>query len=68
LHYSAILNELRFSKDPVALDVLSLQELASQRKLADVQEVKASPDLFNNAALLELGVSDLKNIDVTKIP
>ena len=68
LHYSAILNELRFSKDPVALDVLSLQELASQRKLAEVQEVKASPDLFNNAALLELGVSDLKNIDVTKIP
>ena len=67
LHYSSILNELRFSRDPVALDVLSLQELANQRKLAQVQETKASPDLFTNAALLELGVSDLKNIDVTRL-
>jgi uncharacterized protein (DUF362 family) len=68
LHYSAILNELRFSRDPVALDVLSLEELDRQRKLAQVQETKVSRDLFNNATLLELGVSDLKNIDVIKVP
>jgi hypothetical protein len=68
LHYSAILNELRFSRDPVALDVLSLQELDRQRKLAGVTEAKPNPDLFTNASLLELGVSDLKNIDVTKLP
>ena len=68
LHYSAILNELRFSKDPVALDVLSLQELNRQRKLAGVTETKFTPDLFNNAALLELGVADPKNIDVVKLP
>lgn len=67
LHYSAILNELRFSRDPVALDVLSLQELDRQRKIAKVTETKFVPDLFNNAALLELGVADLKNIDVTTL-
>jgi hypothetical protein len=68
LHYSAILNELRFSKDPVALDMLSLQELDRQRKLAKVSETTFTSDLFNNAALLELGVNDLKNIDVVKLP
>jgi hypothetical protein len=67
LHYSAILNELRFSRDPVALDVLSLQELARQRELAGVHEAKANTDLFNNAALLELGVANPTNIDVIKI-
>ena len=36
LHYSAVLNELRFSADPVALDALSLQELDRQRKLAGI--------------------------------
>jgi uncharacterized protein (DUF362 family) len=67
LHYSAILNQLRFSRDPVALDVLSLQELGHQRELANAPVVKNDPDLYNNAALLELGVSDLKNIDVTTL-
>lgn len=67
LHYSAILNQLRFSRDPVALDVLSLQELARQRDLAGAQAVKFDSDLYDNAALLELGVSDLKRIDVTTL-
>ena len=67
LHYSAILNELRFSRDPVALDVLSVQELERQRKLAKVQEIKTNTDLFTNAALLELGVADPKNIDITTL-
>jgi hypothetical protein len=68
LHYSAILNELRFSKDPVALDVLSLKELDHQRQLAKSPEIKIDPDLYSNAALLELGIADLKNIDIKKIP
>jgi hypothetical protein len=67
LHYSAILNQIRFSRDPVALDVLSLQELAHQRELAKVQAVKFESELYDNAALLELGVSDLKRIDVTTV-
>ena len=67
LHYSAILNELRFSRDPVALDVLSLAELNRQRELAKAPVVKNDPELYSNAALLELGVSDVKKIDVTEL-
>lgn len=64
LHYSAVLNELRFSRDPVALDVLSIEELDRQRLAAKAPEVKSNLDLYNNAALLELGVSDVKRIEV----
>ena len=64
LHYSATLNEVRFSKDPVALDVLSVQELDRQRKAANAPVVKPNLDLYNNASLLELGVSDVKKIQV----
>lgn len=67
LHYSAILNQLRFSRDPVALDVLSLQELDRQRQIANVSPEKIDPELYDNAALLELGVSDLKKIDITRL-
>ena len=64
LHYSKILNELRFSKDPVALDVLSVQELEKQRRLAGMSSRTNSMELFQNASLLELGTSDLQNIRV----
>jgi len=67
LHYSATLNELRFSRDPVALDVLSIQELERQRQSSYAPELKPSLELYNNAALLELGVSDLKAIQVDRI-
>jgi len=68
LHYSTVLNQLRFSRDPVALDVLSLQELDRQRQFADVPTVKRNLRLYNNAALLQLGVSDLRRIRVERIP
>jgi hypothetical protein len=67
LHYSAILNQLRFSRDPVALDVLSLEELDRQRNLFGAPVVKVDRELYDNAALLELGVSDLKKIDITQL-
>jgi hypothetical protein len=67
LQYSTTLNELRFSKDPVALDVLSLQELDHQRQTARAPGLKVIQDLYNNAALLELGVSDPKRIQVEHI-
>ena len=62
LHYSAVLNQLRFSLDPVALDVLSVRELDQQRRAAKAPNVRPNLDLYNNAALLELGVSDPKKI------
>ena len=69
LHYSAILNQLRFSRDPVALDVLSLEEINHQRELADVPATgKTNTDLYSNASLLEIGISDPRHIQVVKIP
>ena len=68
LHYSAVLNQLRFSRDPVALDALSLQELERQRQLAGAPGVSTNRDLFANATLLELGVSDPRKIQVVNVP
>lgn len=67
LHYSSVLDQLRFSRDPVALDALSLRELDRQRQIAKAQPVKIDSDLYDNAALLELGVNDLKRIDITEV-
>jgi len=68
LHNAAVLNQLWFSTDPVALDVLSIQEIDRQRKLAKASLVKTSFDLYQNASLLEIGVSDPRQIDVTRLP
>lgn len=68
LHYSTVLDQLRFSRDPVALDVLSLDEINHQRQLAGVAVVNTNMELFNNASLLEIGVSDTNRIDVTRLP
>jgi hypothetical protein len=62
-----MLNELRFSRDPVALDVLSLQELERQRQAANAPVAKSNHELYSNAALLELGVNDLKRIQVETV-
>jgi hypothetical protein len=68
LHYSTVLNEIRFSRDPVALDVLSAQEMDRQRRSAGAPAAtKPSMDLYTNAGLLELGVGDPKQIDVIRI-
>jgi Domain of unknown function (DUF362) len=68
LHYSATLNQIRFSRDPVALDVLSIQELDRQRRLAHFLPVKPNLRLYAIAALLQLGVDDLSRIDVVPLP
>ncbi len=68
LHYSTVLNEIRLSRDPVALDVLSLQELDRQREAAGVPPGKVNLELYQNASLLELGISDLDRIDVRTLP
>lgn len=64
LHYSAVLNQLRFSTDPVALDVLSMGELEAQRQKAGLEERKVPRTLYENAALLELGVAEPAKIRV----
>ena len=64
LHYSTVINEIRISKDPIALDVLSIQELDRQRQMSGTAKPKSSMELYDIAALLELGVADPKRIDV----
>ncbi len=68
LHYSAALNEIWFSKDPVALDVLGIQELDRQRAAAKVPANKTNWDIYRNASLLELGVSEPKAIQIERTP
>ena len=67
LHYTAPLGQLRFSRDPVALDVLSVAELARQRTLAKFPVATTNAQLFYNASLLELGVSDVRHIQVDNL-
>jgi hypothetical protein len=73
LHYSAAVNELRFSKDPVALDLLSLRELERTRLSSTLPIPQNTAltnqlELLNNAALLELGTSDAQSIKVERRP
>ena len=67
LHYSTVLNQLRFSRDPVALDMLSLQEINRERLIVGALP-NTNTDLYNNAALLEIGVSDIHHIKVETLP
>jgi hypothetical protein len=64
LHYSTPLNELRFSRDPVAMDVMSVKELQIQRRKAKHDEVKPNETLLQNAAMLEIGVCEERRIRV----
>ena len=68
LHYSVPLNELRFSKDPVALDVLSLLELGRQRDSAGMFSATNHFTLYQNASELDLGVSDRSRIRIERVP
>src|SRR5450432_2328664 len=67
LHYSSVLNQLWFSRDPVALDVLSIKELASERRAAGALPLNPNLDLYANANLLQLGENNLEKIPVEKI-
>lgn len=67
LHYSAVLNQLWFSRDPVALDTLAVHELKRERELHDAPKVKPNLALYDNAALLQLGVDQTNKISVEKI-
>ena len=68
LHDSAMLGQLRFGTDPVALDVLSIDELNRQRQLNKIPAVTPNLQIYSNASLLEIGVSDPQKIDVIRVP
>jgi hypothetical protein len=64
LHYASELKQIWVSKDPVALDVLGLAELARQREINNAPLAFANMPLYETAGLLELGQCDLKRIRV----
>jgi hypothetical protein len=68
LHYSTTLNQLWFSKDAVALDVLALEEMNRQRQLHDVTIVTNATEVYLNAAIMDLGVNDRSHIQVETVP
>ncbi len=67
LQYSTKLQQLWFSRDPVALDTLALAELARERNNFSVAPIKFNSEIYTNAALLQLGVNDPAKIQVEKI-
>jgi len=67
LHYSVPLNQLRLSTDPVALDLLSIHELDRLRRSARDPAAKVNLELYRNATLLELGISQTNRIRLEEI-
>jgi hypothetical protein len=67
LQYSFVLDQLWFSRDPVALDTLAIKELEHERRALDAPEFKPNLELYANAALLQLGVNETNKIRVEKI-
>jgi hypothetical protein len=67
LHYSSVPDQLWFSRDPVALDTLALRELDRERRAANAPEFTPHLEIYTNAVLLQLGVSDPAKIQMEKI-
>ncbi|HEV2318506.1 MAG TPA: hypothetical protein VGV18_02065 [Verrucomicrobiae bacterium] len=67
LHYSTVLNQLWFSRDPVALDSLAIRELARERQAAGDWSFPPDLEIYTNAALLQLGVNEPSQIQVVKV-
>jgi hypothetical protein len=67
LQYSTVLNQIWFSHDPVALDVLALKELAREAKTFATKPLPTNFEIYTNAALLQLGTSDPAQIQTEKI-
>ncbi len=65
LHYSTALNQLWFSSDPVAVDVLAVQELEREKG----QEKRKTParEIYANAGVMDLGIADPERISVERI-
>lgn len=66
IHYSTAMNEIRLSRDPVALDVLALLDLERLRKARGQISFPVNWELYKNAALpgVDLGIAETNRIDV----
>jgi len=68
LQYSEVLNQLWFSRDPVALDTLAVAELARARRERAAPEFNVHTRVYTNAHLLQLGEDDPARIRVERVP
>ena len=68
LHYATALNQLRLSRDPVALDVLSVDELNDLRRFRglDISRYTNQMRIYRNASALWIGVSDPARINLER--
>jgi hypothetical protein len=64
LHYAKAVNQIWISKDPVALDVLAIQELDRERAARKMSAGKPNDELYHNASLLELGADDPAKVQI----
>jgi hypothetical protein len=60
-------NELWFGRDPVALDLKAIQELEARRRQAGASERNVNRELYENAALLQLGTADPAGVQVERV-
>lgn len=67
LQDTEVLNQLRFSTDPLALDVLSLLDLGRIREERGIEPAAPFLDLYGNAGLLQLGTLDLQEIRTERL-
>jgi len=67
LHYSTVLNQLWFSRDPVALDTLAIQELDRERRAAGAWGFPPNLEIYTNAVLLQLGINDPSQMQIEKV-
>lgn len=65
LHYSTVLNQLWFSRDPVAVDALAIQVLDQTR--AERKSHRNTLQIYSNAALMDLGVADTNRLKIERI-
>ena len=64
LHYSTTLDQLWFSRDPVAVDALAIQVLDQNR--ADRKSRRSTLQIYSNAGLMDLGVADTNRIKIER--
>ena len=67
LHYTVPLNQLWLSRDPLALDTLALNELDRQRHAAEAPSSRPILDIYQNAELLDLGISDVRRMKIERV-
>lgn len=65
LHYSTTVNQLWFSRDPVAVDMFAIQVLDQNR--ADRKSRRSTLQIYSNAALMDLGVADTNRIKIERV-